>query len=364
MLKFDNYEELNKTLDLRDGQLKREYIASLDDLSEDTVITTFYKIAKLARYENMVNKSSTEWTYEDMKRYLESLESKTTILLWNDFYTIRDYVRFCIETHEISAPEFYTNEAFLSRESMVAFVNDRKVEESILTHEDYDDILSQELYPTATKVIMIILWHGVPMKSVNDVFTVLKDVVDLESQRIQTSSVDEHGEYEWLNLSDKEAEIIRDFYYEQKKEEYPHNGREWPLIESSFRHSGGEPDSFYLCNPDSSRIFHPAIGFSRRNARSGVLHIMENRNGRPFGFDTGLGRKLFYELAVDLNRQAMRPKDVIKSGVLHRLLLKYNVTEEDFDSPACSGEWRRYVSQYGTRLTKDDVAAAFRIMKH
>lgn len=343
--------------DIRDEELKSAYL-NASDYNEDSLISLSYRLVKLGRYEAEIEKSVLDWTSREIEDYLKLLDSKSVINLATVFATVRDYAAFCgvqrqKETGDNVLPNFFADEPLFTVENIARFVNSRKQDESIMTYDEYIELIHQKKYPLVTRTILILLWHGAPVDKMDEIFLLPKTIIDLGNKRIQTKNTMSDGQHEWLSLTDKEVEIIEKFYREQSVDDYEYDGIMWPTVNTSIDLDIEDDGRFYICQPESDKIFHIAVAYNRNTG------MLQNKNLEPFSFSTGLARRLFSELVVDINRKSMRPKDIVRSGGLDRFLVKFNITDMEMEDRIVKREWREYLEQYG-RITFNEIEIAYK----
>ena len=339
--------------DVRDKDLKLSYIESLDYKSEDAIITVVYRLAKLGKYEDEIGKSILDWTSKEIEDYLKLADAKNKLTLMNLYSATKDYAAYCAiqrnkETNSNVLPNFFADEALFTSDNISRYVNARKLNECILGLSEYEEIISNRKIPLITRVAVILLWYGVPIDEIDELFLLKKDVIDLENRKIQTNNK-VNGDYEWLYLGSKEVSIIQDFYKEETTPDYEYDGVMWPTVSTGTGQQ--DVELFYLCEPNSERIFHRVVGYFR------IKSIMKNENMIELSFRAKMGRRLFKELAVEIDKKSLRPKDIIKSGALFRLLYKFNIDETELRYNVIKKPWRDYVQQYCT-ITFDEIIVA------
>lgn len=330
---------------LVDEELKNGYLSSQTHLSEDTLLVSASKLKSVDDYERSIQKSLLDWTSGDIEDYLRFFNAKTSISLCNTFGVIKDYATYCDkvrrrETGSNVLSNFFADIAVFDNENLKKFVNTRRQEETVISYKEYLDIVETKDIPLVARVILILLWHGTKIEKIDEVFELQKDNVDLENKTIISKQGME-------TLTDAEIEVIKEFYKEQTIPSYDYEGTMYPAISTdSFDES-----QFYLCDINSSRVFHSIVGYNKANA--GTDRITPNKKNMSLAFSTGIGRRVYRDMTVQIDKKNLRPKDVIKSGALHRLIRDFEITEGDLEKGKIKLSWTEATKPYMKLIFED-----------
>ena len=346
-----NYERIkNCEKEIYDIDLKVKYLDE-QNVSEDTLLTMTSRLISLGTYEAQIGKSVIHWTSREIEDFIRFLDCKRYVSLSNMFSAVKDYAVFCDkewkkENNSNVLNNFFADESVFDKENMQRLLNSRKINEGALAYDDYMEILNNEEYPLAGKMMFVLLWNGIPVSKIDEIFTASKDFIDLDNGKIMTKY-----QNEWIDLSEVEIKIIKGFYKEEESKDDDFEGMACSRVVVSMAFA--EEGVYMLCEPKSNMIYHPYVGVVRPS-KFGVDSILKNKNKLSLSFATGVARRVFFEMVTDIDRKSMRPKDIIKSGCYNRLINRFGITKEEMaETTKMKTAYKEYIAPYAKPALED-----------
>lgn len=328
---------------------KEDYLETLTDLTDESKRVKAYSLAKIGNYEDMIKTSVLDWTFGEIEDFLRFLDAKTQSSLSTSFSTLKDYAGYCnslnIKENDSSIiSNFFADSVLFESGNIKNFVNSRKQNELVLSYNEYMKIIrNKDEYANAHKMIALLLWHGVIKNSCDDIFWAEKSAIDIENKMIMTYGRNDDG-HEWNTLCDEEVDLINRFYEEQKELFIPYKNAMWAGVRTTI---SSIEEKYYLCSDKSKKIFHEPVGYTRgggsKNPGGSILGTPECS---PLAFVGGRARSMIKDIQTIEGNTVLRPMNIVKSGVYHRMIKKFGLTQEDVKQSGFKKEWREYAEKY------------------
>jgi len=309
-------KELKEEFYKEDSEYKNEYLLLSDKAASQKIVRTILK--KIDEKETDCGKRILDWDLSDVEDYLQRVNSKSKVSLNNYLRKANDYAVFLNNKigNRKTLSSFESAYKTIQDDYIDAFLSKTKVDNSLLTWQQYLEIINDDELNIFARATIVLLWSGIAYK-ISDFYGIKK------SQLFEKGVITNDGNK--INITDEEYDIIQEFI---KTQETKKSNIYLQYTEISNMVEDKQDERIFYFIPTSDEIYHGCFGsyFQMENGKDKTYF---NSSPKIKSFSrNGYFKELLQPMYDKYYLDGMLANDVIKSGAYYRVVVQLDLLEQ------------------------------------